>query len=38
MTKPIVAMATMILVEGGQLRLDEPVDWLLPGSNLAAPW
>jgi CubicO group peptidase (beta-lactamase class C family) len=30
MTKPIVATATMMLVEDGQLTLDEPVDRLLP--------
>ncbi len=30
MTKPIVAAAAMILVEDGKLRLDEPVDRLLP--------
>src|SRR5918998_5060427 len=29
-TKPIVAVAAMILVEEGTLRLDEPVDRLLP--------
>lgn len=30
MTKPISGVATMILVEEGKLRLDEPVDRLLP--------
>ncbi len=30
MTKPITAAATMILVEDGRIRLDEPVDRLLP--------
>ncbi len=30
MTKPITAVAAMILVEEGRLRLDEPVDRLLP--------
>ena len=30
MTKPVAAVATMILVEEGRLRLDEPVDRLLP--------
>jgi CubicO group peptidase (beta-lactamase class C family) len=30
MTKPITAAATMILIEEGKLRLDEPVDRLLP--------
>ena len=30
MTKPITATAAMILVEEGNLRLDEPVDRLLP--------
>jgi CubicO group peptidase (beta-lactamase class C family) len=30
MTKPIAAAAAMILVEEGKLRLDEPVDRLLP--------
>ena len=30
MTKPITAVATMILVEGCKIRLDEPVDALLP--------
>src|SRR5258707_15589036 len=30
MTKPIAAAAAMILVEEGKLRLDAPVDRLLP--------
>jgi CubicO group peptidase (beta-lactamase class C family) len=30
MTKPILAVATMMLVEDGALALDEPVDRLLP--------
>ena len=30
MTKPVVAVAAMTLVEDGVLRLDEPVDRLLP--------
>jgi CubicO group peptidase (beta-lactamase class C family) len=30
LTKPILAAATMLLVEAGALRLDEPVDRLLP--------
>src|SRR4249920_2315152 len=30
MTKPITAVATMILVEECKVRLDEPVDRLLP--------
>ena len=30
MTKPVIAAATMILVEEGKLKLDEPVDRLLP--------
>src|SRR5215467_12758959 len=30
MTKPIIAAATMLLVEGGVVALDEPVDHLLP--------
>ena len=30
MTKPIIAVATLILVEECKLRLDEPVDTLLP--------
>ncbi len=30
MTKPVAAAATMILVEEGELGLDEPVDRLLP--------
>src|SRR5262249_15472864 len=30
LTKPITAAATMVLVEEGHLRLDEPVDRLLP--------
>jgi CubicO group peptidase (beta-lactamase class C family) len=30
LTKPITAVATLILVERGLLRLDEPVDRLLP--------
>src|SRR5438552_4084516 len=30
MTKPILALATMMLVEDGRLALDEPVDRLLP--------
>jgi CubicO group peptidase (beta-lactamase class C family) len=35
MTKPITAAATMILVEDGKLKLDDPVDRLLP--ELAHP-
>ena len=35
MTKPITAVAAMILVEECKLRLDEPVDRLLP--ELAEP-
>src|SRR3982074_779782 len=31
MTKPILAAATMMLVEEGTLSLDEPVDRPLPG-------
>lgn len=30
MTKPVTAVAAMMLVEEGRLRLDEPVDRLLP--------
>jgi CubicO group peptidase (beta-lactamase class C family) len=30
MTKPITAAATLLLVDDGRLRLDEPVDALLP--------
>src|SRR4051812_15529698 len=30
LTKPITAVATMILIEDGVLRLDQPVDDLLP--------
>src|SRR3984893_4766678 len=30
MTKPILALATMMLVEEGALALDQPVDRLLP--------
>src|SRR5438132_12698991 len=30
MTKPILAAATMMLVEAGKLALDEPIDRLLP--------
>jgi CubicO group peptidase (beta-lactamase class C family) len=30
MTKPITAVAALILLEECVLRLDEPVDWLLP--------
>lgn len=30
MTKPVTAVATMILLEEGRLRLDDPVDDLLP--------
>ncbi|MEV4351411.1 serine hydrolase domain-containing protein [Actinoplanes sp. NPDC049596] len=30
LTKPIIAAAAMMLVEDGRLRLDEPVDRLLP--------
>jgi CubicO group peptidase (beta-lactamase class C family) len=30
MTKPVTAAATMMLIEGGKLGLDEPVDRLLP--------
>jgi CubicO group peptidase (beta-lactamase class C family) len=36
MTKPITAVATMILVEECKLRLDEPVDRLLP--EMANRW
>src|SRR5213593_3410658 len=35
MTKPILALATMMLVEDGRLALDEPADRLLP--ELAHP-
>ncbi|RSN66586.1 serine hydrolase [Actinomadura sp. WAC 06369] len=35
LTKPVVAAAAMMLVEDGRLRLDDPVDGLLP--ELAAP-
>jgi CubicO group peptidase (beta-lactamase class C family) len=30
MTKPILAVATMLLIEDGRLALDEPIDRLLP--------
>lgn len=30
MTKPITAVAAMMLIEEGKLRLDEPIDRLLP--------
>jgi CubicO group peptidase (beta-lactamase class C family) len=30
MTKPVIAAATLLLVEEGKLRLDDPVDSLLP--------
>jgi CubicO group peptidase (beta-lactamase class C family) len=30
MTKPITAVAALMLIEAGKLRLDEPVDRLLP--------
>jgi CubicO group peptidase (beta-lactamase class C family) len=30
MTKPVSAVATMMLIEDGKLRLEEPVDRLLP--------
>jgi len=30
MTKPITAVATLILIEEGKLRLDDPVDRFLP--------
>jgi CubicO group peptidase (beta-lactamase class C family) len=30
LTKPIVAVATMMMVEDGRIRLDDPVDRLLP--------
>jgi CubicO group peptidase (beta-lactamase class C family) len=30
MTKPVTAVAGLLLVEEGKLRLDEPVDRLLP--------
>ena len=30
MTKPITAAAALLLIEDGKLRLDEPVDRLLP--------
>ena len=36
MTKPVTAVATMILVEECKLRLDEPVDRLLPGARRPA--
>ncbi|MBE1531239.1 serine hydrolase domain-containing protein [Actinomadura algeriensis] len=35
LTKPVTAAAAMLLVEDGRLRLDDPVDDLLP--ELAAP-
>lgn len=35
MTKPVTAVAALVLVEDGLLRLDDPVDDLLP--ELAAP-
>ncbi len=45
MTKPITAVATMILVEECKVRLDEPVDRLLPElagrqvlKRLDGPW
>src|SRR3989442_7899236 len=31
LTKPITAVATMSLVEGSLLRLEEPIDQLVPG-------
>jgi CubicO group peptidase (beta-lactamase class C family) len=30
MTKPVAAAAAMVLVEECRLRLDDPVDWLIP--------
>src|SRR5689334_14629845 len=30
MTKPVIAAATLMLVEDGRLRLDDPVDGFLP--------
>ena len=30
MTKPVIAAATLLLIEEGKLRLDDPVDGLLP--------
>ncbi len=35
MTKPIIAVATMMLIEECKLRLDEPVDALLPNWRIA---
>src|SRR5260370_28165217 len=35
MSKPVTAAAAMILVEDGRLRLDDPIDELLP--ELASP-
>ncbi len=35
MTKPVIAAATLMLVEEGKLRLDDPVDAFLP--ELASP-
>ena len=37
MTKPITAAATLILIEQCKLRLDDPVDDLLPELAAAAP-
>ena len=33
MTKPVTATAVMMLVEEDKLRLDEPIDRLLPGTT-----
>lgn len=38
MTKPITAVAALILVEECRLRLDEPVHDLLPELDFTAPW
>jgi CubicO group peptidase (beta-lactamase class C family) len=37
MTKPVTAAATMILVEEGKVRLDEPVDRWLRGCAMTRP-
>jgi len=37
MTKPVLAAATMMLVEDGVIALDEPVDRLLPEPACCSP-
>jgi CubicO group peptidase (beta-lactamase class C family) len=36
LTKPVAAAAAMVLVDDGTVRLDDPVDDLVPSSRIAA--